>query len=702
MNFLATRLARNLRGVSRHRFLHRSPFMRSFSTAIKPQTKYASTQAIAVTLAQEPSAQPWASGIAAMAALFGAAELLRQSKDSTAHNCGIVGVIGTDDAREVLLEGLQILRNRGYDSAGLCTLCPEKGLVVTKYASRGTSADSVELLEANSGAHRGHRVGIAHTRWATHGGKTDQNAHPHTDMDGRVALVHNGTINNAHELRKELENEGVRFSSETDSEVIAQLVGRALRRQEAPDLRAAVDQALDRCDGSWGLAVVDREKPDEIVVARNGSPMVLGLGQGKIFIASEHSAFSRHTKNYIALKDGETGVVSPAGCSLDLSRVQKAPHQEILLSPAPYEHWTLRELMEQPEAVARALSYGGRLSNDKVVLGGPDRNIDTMRGIKHLLVSACGTSLYAGMYGAKLMRDLASFHTVQTCDAAEVRTSEFPLHNSGLLVLSQSGETKDVHNVVKQAQKLGIPMLSVVNAVGSLIARETGLGVYLNAGRENAVASTKAFTTQVTVMALLAIWFSDTHHEATPHPDKMLLFDALQRLPISFGMALRLREECKAVAAKLRDKRHCFVLGRGYGEPVALEGALKLKEMAYLHAEGYSGGALKHGPFALIEGAEGKDGSTPIIMIILDDEHANHMRTAAMEVKARHADVTVITDNPRLAEGIDPRPLVIPANGALTACIAVLPLQMIAYELAVLRGINPDTPRNLAKAVTVD
>ena len=271
--------------------------------------------------------------------------------------------------------------------------------------------------------------------------------------------------------------------------------------------------------------------------------------------------------------------------------------------------------------------------------------------------------------------------------------------------MSQSGETKDVHRAVKLGEEQGVPCISVVNSVGSLIARTTGLGVYLNAGREHAVASTKAFSTQVTVLALLALWFRQTKEERDrlhESPLKRDMLEALQRLPISFGMAVRTRDQCKLVAQGLKDKNNMFILGKGYGESIALEGALKIKEMCYLHAEGYSGGALKHGPFALIEGKTGREGQTPVICIILDDDHASHMRTTAEEVMARGAKVYVITDNPKLAQGIDSSPIVIPNNGPLTALIAVLPLQLIAYELALMRGINPDVPRNLAKAVTTD
>lgn len=642
-------------------------------------------------------------------------------------NCGIVGVVAKpgdkEDSRGFLLEGLDILRNRGYDSAGLSTLAPSGEIQVTKYASRGDSADCVELLRKESNKHIGHHVGIAHTRWATHGGKTDENAHPHGDMEGRISLVHNGTINNAPELRKELENKGVIFTSETDTEVIAQLIGRLLKEAEmkgAPlSVRDATAAALRRCDGTWGIAVMGTGKAkgnrqpsevdDEIVVACNGSPLTIGLGAGRTFIASEPAAFNRYTKNFIALQDGEIGIVKAEGSSLDLTRVEVAPELDIITSPEPFAHWTIKECTEQPQALARALGFGGRLSNDRVHLGGLDRSKEKLSKISNLILAGCGTSLNASMYGAKLMREYDAFNTVTAMDAAEIREHDLPNKGGGLLAVSQSGETKDVHRAVVQAIKEGIPVLSVVNAVGSLIARTTKLGVYCHAGRENAVASTKAFTTQVTVLALIACWFRQLRDEvgdltatAYGHQNTNDLLDALQRLPISFGMANRLRPQCQQVAESLKDKEHLFVLGKGYGEPIAYEGALKIKECTYVHAEGYSGGALKHGPFALIEGKNGKFGATPIILIILDDEYGNVMRIAAEEVKARGAQVIIITDSPHLAEGLDPNPIVIPRNGPLTALGAVLPLQFIAYELALLKGVNPDVPRNLAKAVTVD
>jgi glucosamine--fructose-6-phosphate aminotransferase (isomerizing) len=652
--------------------------------------------------------------LAAVSATLAATAAANNEQSSSAKCCGIAGVVGAKgDARDYLIEGLTILKNRGYDSAGIATLDEEnQSMVVTKHASEGEKADGLNLVDKNSEISNGHNIGIAHTRWATHGGKTDANAHPHTDTSGKIALVHNGTLNNANDLRRELQSRGHVFNSETDTEVIVKLIGEYYEKEGCDSVKEATEQALARCDGSWGLCIMCTDCPDQLVVARNGSPLVIGIGSDRTFIASETSAFNRYTKNFISMNDGEIGVLHADGNTLDLSRMQEAPDQEIKLSPAPYPHWTLKECVEQPEAIARALGFGGRLTSDNVQLGGLEKMKEELGRVKYLTLSACGTSLNAARYAEKLMKHIGSFDMVHSLDAAETNSNDFPrdakrARESAFLVVSQSGETKDVANVVNAAKENELTVMSVVNSVGSLIARTTKLGVYCNAGRENAVASTKAFTTQVTVLALIALWFRELKDKANgitqASAEAELLKESLMRLPICCGMALRNREQCRQVAERLNGKDHCFVLGKGYGEPVAYEGALKIKEMCYLHAEGYSGGALKHGPFALIENDEnGKLGATPIIMLILDDNHAHHMRTAAEEVKARGADVIIITDKVELADGLDSNPIVIPSNGPMTALGAVMPIQLIAYELAMLRGINPDTPRNLAKAVTVD
>lgn len=653
--------------------------------------------------------------------------------DKKVENCGIVAVVGSNhDASNFLLEGLTILQNRGYDSAGMATQKYSESdkkphdLKCTKFASVDGTADSIGLLRASQAEHNGNFIGIAHTRWATHGAKTDANSHPHLDQNDKVAVVHNGTITNYNELKAELVSEGVKFSSDTDTEVIVQMIGHFM--STGADALTATRLTLAKLEGTWGICVMARDEPGKVIVARNGSPLVIGYGPSEMYIASETTAFSRHTKRFISLQDGEVAVVKALSAELNpsqdiesvdgadvlqrfpTSRLATAPDVKVRLSPSPYPHWTIREIMEQPKAVASALAYGGRISDENFYLGGLETEKERMLNIQHLLISACGTSLNSGKYGAKLMRSLGSFETVTCEDAAECTADNLPNpENGGLLVVSQSGETKDVHRVLKLAEQTsrqgnphGLAKFSVVNAVGSLIARTTKCGVYLNAGRENAVASTKAFVTQVTVMGLIAGWFAQYRDHNSDHGKAQELIQAMHRLPITMGMALRTREQCNLVADKLMDSEHLFVLGKGYAEPIAYEGALKIKEITYLHAEGYSGGALKHGPFALIEDDKGKFGKTPIIMIILDDEHGGHMKTAAEEVRARGAYTIIITDKPSFCENVADDLIQIPNNGPLTALLAVIPLQLIAYELALKRGINPDVPRNLAKAVTVD
>lgn len=677
---------------------------------------------------QAPPEAPAAGRRSALAALLAAAGLgaaaLGASGDADC--CGIVGIVsGAGSAPDFLLEGLTILQNRGYDSAGMSTQRVEaKGegegqkaapITTTKFASVQGTADSIGLLRQTREQHAGNNVGIAHTRWATHGAKTDQNSHPHWDAHRRVAVVHNGTFTNYSEVKQALEAEGVAFATQTDTEVAAQLIGHLMG--EGADLLTATRLALARLEGTWGLCVMARDEPGKIVIARNGSPICIGYGAGEMYVASETTAFSRYTKRFISLRDGEVAVLHADSAELNpsddetgflqrfpTSRLATAPDVKVRLSPAPYPHWTIREIMEQPKAVAAALGYGGRVSDDHVYLGGLESDKTRMLSVKHLLITACGTSLYASKYGAKLMRSLHSFDSVSVEDASETSSDRFPRKDPGLLVVSQSGETRDVVRVLQMSEELPleVPTFSVVNSVGSLIARTTKCGVYLNAGREMAVASTKAFVTQVTVMGLIAAWFAQNRPDGN-QSKKDELIQCMHRLPIAIGMALRLRDQCAKVAEKLENAEHMFVLGRGYGEPIAYEGALKIKEVTYLHAEGYAGGALKHGPFALIEGEKnGKFGATPIVLIVLDDEHAAFMKTAAESVRARGAHTIVITDNPSMCEGIADTVLAIPTNGPMTALLAAVPLQLIAYELAVRKGINPDVPRNLAKAVTVD
>ncbi|KAL7529562.1 hypothetical protein ACHAXR_003030, partial [Thalassiosira sp. AJA248-18] len=536
----------------------------------------------------------------------------------------------------------------------------------------------------------------------------DRNAHPHVDATGKVAVCHNGSIFNKQDLRKELKGLGYKFEGQTDTEVIAKLIGHYYDNGKT-DIRVATEKAMKRCKGTWGLVVMCSDLPEELVVTSHGSPLYIGVGDNGTFVASNPSAFKGYSRNFIKLDDREVATITVDGRNLDLTKEITAEEDEEEVSPAPYPHWFIKEVMEQPQAIGRALCFGGRLFLDKATLGGLDTKYEDLKDIDSLSVVGCGSSFNAATYGVKLLRHAGVLASVNAMDANSTEESDFrnlsDRQKSGLLVLSQSGETKDVIDVVQLAMRRNVPAISIVNGVGSTIANMTKCGIYTNAGDEFASPSTKSFTTQVVCLALVAMWFRQMKNQEkglTKSNEMNSLAEALQRLPITFGMLMRTQSVCKKAAKKLMSKEHCFVLGKGFGEPIAMEGALKLKEVGYLHAEGYSGGALKHGPFAMIEDDQGKQGSTPIIMIVLDDMHAHHMRTACEEVKARGAELIIITDNKKLADGLDEDPIIIPSNGPLTALGAVVPLQMIAYELAMLKDNNPDAPRHLLKSYSLD
>ena len=509
--------------------------------------------------------------------------------------------------------------------------------------------------------------------------------------------MHNGAIFNSSELRTKLIKDGYRFLSETDTEVIVQLISHYAATQGL-DTIGAIKRAQQDLEGTWGLVLLDRSTPDRLYVTTNGSPLLIGIGQGEMFVASEAHAFAQFTSSYIPLVDGEVAVITSTSHSLDDSRIEEVEGERVETSPAPHPYWTIKEIMEQPEAILRALTYGARFqSEDQVKLGGLDAARSRLMSIHHLLITGCGTSWHAGEFGARLFRHLRAVETVRAIDSAECLLEDFPPANGGLLALSQSGETKDVHRALLTATELGVPVFSVVNRVRSMIARFTNCGVYLNAGRETAVASTKAFTCQVIVLALVAVWFAQ---QRNLEPDRRRrLIESLHRSSTCVGMVLRRQHPlCREIAVKILHATSAFVLGKGFAEPIAREGALKIKEITYVHAEGSPGGALKHGPFALIEPG------TPIFLICPDDQHLPFMQSVAAQVHSRGAFVVVITDSPDHPswEGVVNVTIPIPSNGVLTALLAVIPLQLIAYELSVLKKIDPDHPRALAKTVTVD
>lgn len=599
----------------------------------------------------EKSAFPYGIGMGLGALVVGCALAVSERDDFSVASCsGILGVVGKEgNTRDYFLQGLQHLQNRGYDGIGIASIDSTGGIVISKRVSvdgsDSLSEDTVlELVQEHYSNHPSVRpTGMAHTRWATHGAKSDtSNVHPHFDASGKIALIHNGSLINARELRDELRTMGYKFEGHTDSEVLAKLIGHFYSQNGVRSVKEATEKALRKCIGTWGICLLCSDEPDELVVACHGSSLFIGVGDDRIFVASEKNAFSRFTKNYIAMKDGEIGVLDADGRTLDLSRketsLQEDEEQEIL--PPEYPHWTIKEILEQPIAVGRALCFGARLGWEKVYLGGLDSNAELLKSVKHLALVGCGSSLNAAKYGERLLKHLTSVTgRISSMDAVEVDYFDFCNTTSdpaatGIIALSQSGETADVKRVLAGALEEGFTTLGVVNDVGSAVARMVKMGVYCHAGNENGVASTKTFTSQVTILALIALWFRELHNP-TSSVESERLKEALLRLPISLGMALKSQEQCRRIAERLSKKEHCFVLGKGFGEPIAYEGALKIKEMSYVHAEGYSGGALKHGPFALIDDDKsGKFGATPIIMLVLDDQHAHHMRTACEEVRS--------------------------------------------------------------------
>ena len=617
--------------------------------------------------------------------------------------CGISGYIGSRDAACILYDALTILQNRGYDSCGIVT-CNNEGedVCVTKCVSQNVS-DAIEHLEQVVHSHGTNNIGIAHTRWATHGGKTERNAHPQFDESRRIFVVHNGIIDNYRNIKEDLIGKGVVFVSETDTEVIAQLIGYYMREME--DIALGVKAALNRLEGTWGLLVLDVHNPDKLVVARKGSPMFIGIGREEMYVASEIAAFGGSVDRCIALKDGEIIIVTPDKSDIDISRVESVSTEDkILLSPKPYKYWTEKEIMEQDITIQAALNNGGRISSSICVkLGGLDQEKELFKDIKNLILLGCGTSYYACLYASKLMRLFSTFASVQVVEASEFTSSYLNAPDCAVLLVSQSGETRDLLRCLDiiENNTSSVVSFAVVNRVGSLLSRRVKCGVYLNAGREVGVASTKSFTSQVIVLSLIACWFSQM--ELWTKKTKTLrkqIIEQIIRVPSYCHTLLvseSLNNKCEEIAKSLSPKNHCFILGKGFGEAIAKEAALKIKEITYLHAEGFPGGALKHGPFALI------DEGTPVILLVLNNEDRYFMESTIHEVKARGAYTIIISDigQEDLNHDIIDDYIFIPHNGHLTSLMGIFPLQLIAYRLAIQKGLNPDRPKNLAKTVTV-
>ena len=613
--------------------------------------------------------------------------------------CGIIGYVGKREAEPLLLEGLRRLEYRGYDSAGLATITGPR-LHLRRKAGR--VAQLGELLREKPAAGC---LGIAHTRWATHGPATDGNAHPHFTGIGQdaVAVVHNGVIENYAGLKRQLQADGVSFQSDTDTEVIAHLIAKNL----AGDLVDAVQRVLPMLKGTYGLAVVSPRNPDVIVAARLGSPLVLGIGDGENYLASDPSALAEHTAKVVYLQDHQMAVLTAESFQvLDGGRdpvsteVQTIDWERGEADRAAFPHYMLKEIYEQPEALENAMR--GRLSEADATahFGGLNLDPQQLRRAERLILTGCGSSYHAALVGEYLLEEFARI-PVEVEYASEFRYRNPPIdRNTIVIAITQSGETADTLAALKESKRKGHPTLSICNVVGSSIAREADGGVYLHAGPEIGVASTKAFTSQVTVLAMLALYLGRLRHLSSLQGADIMT--GLHGLPDLLRKTLRCHAEVKRIAQHYADAANMLYLGRQYLYPVALEGALKLKEISYIHAEGYPAAEMKHGPIALV------DEDTPSIFLVPRGPIAEKVMSNLEEVRARGGPVIALVGegDDDLATHVEAKAddvIFLPeASDYLQPVIAAVPLQLLAYHIALLRGCDVDKPRNLAKSVTVE
>ena len=609
--------------------------------------------------------------------------------------CGIIAFAGSLDVVPILLEGLRRLEYRGYDSAGVATV-GAGGIQVRRRAGR-----IKELAQSLGDDPVSGTCGISHTRWATHGPATERNAHPHRDESGDFAVVHNGVIENHLQLRQQLEDDGVVFRSDTDTEVLAHLIAKFW----SGDLVQAVTRATEMVRGTYGLAVVCRHDPGAIVGARLGSPLVIGIGPKGHSIASDPGALANHAEKVVYLADHQVCRIDAEGWSVwtrdsaavdcsthDLRQVVDTHDDDL----GGYPHHMLKEIYEQPEALTNAMR--GRLDEADATahFGGLNLDPRRLRGVERIIITACGTSYHAGLVGEYLFEELARI-PVEVEYASELRYRNPPVdRNTVTLAITQSGETADTLAALRESKRMGQSTLAICNVVGSSIAREADGGVYLHAGTEVGVASTKAFTSQVCVLAMLAIYFGRTRHLSASQGRRLI--DELRALPDAVREALRCHDAVKRVAERYAHVRNVLYLGRQYLYPVALEGALKLKEISYIHAEGYPAAEMKHGPIALV------DEETPSVFLVPRGQVFDKVMSNMQEIKARRGPVIAIAspddrEVARVADEVIPIPDV---PEWLQPIVAAIPLQLLAYEISLLRGCDVDKPRNLAKSVTVE
>jgi glucosamine--fructose-6-phosphate aminotransferase (isomerizing) len=616
--------------------------------------------------------------------------------------CGIFGIILNGDNENVyqlVLNGLGQLQNRGYDSAGLAVL-KENAISVFKYASTNqvNALEKLSHLKLVANGDEVHSV-IGHNRWATHGIKSDINAHPHLSNSEQFAIVHNGIIENYNELKQFLIKNGYTFYSQTDTEVIVNLIDYHYKvfKNTFEALRCTIHELR----GTYGLLVQSAYEPNKLFCVRNGSPLLIGENEDRVIVTSEQSGFCNMVNNYITLHPDDICVIEKHPNKLTVTTTHTYAQKSVnilnaALTPDPYEHWTLKEINDQPEVVINSINKGGRIkSNSEVKLGGLEQHSETLKNIDNIILLGCGTSYFAGLYGMYFFKQLCNLNTVQVFDGAEFNENDIPnIGNTAFILISQSGETKDLHRCIEIAKNKNITTIGIINVVDSLIAREVDCGVYCNAGKEVGVASTKAFTSQVVCLSMTAIWFAQLH-QVNLKKRTNLIAD-LHNLAKDIEMTLDVcNGKVMALAANIRAS-NMFLLGKGSDEYIAKEGSLKIKEISYIHSEGYSSSSLKHGPFALL------DEEFPVIILNLDQTHRAKTINCYQEVKSRNSPVIMISNDISILEEITSDVIFVPENKSYASLLGIIPIQLMAYYLSVNKGINPDKPKNLAKVVTVE
>ena len=610
--------------------------------------------------------------------------------------CGIVGYIGYRDAYPIIIKGLHRLEYRGYDSAGIALM--NKGLKVYKKAGKVSDLENfVKDIDLES------TIGMGHTRWATHGAPSDRNSHPHSSGDRKLTIIHNGIIENYAVIKEALLAKGHIFKSDTDTEVLIHLV-EDIQLETGVDIGEAVRIALNRVIGAYAIVIMSADEPDLLIAARKGSPMVIGVGKGEYFIASDATPIVEYTKNVIYLNDNEIAYIRREELLIkNIDNTVQTPYiQELdlkleMLEKGGYDHFMLKEIYEQPRSIRDCMR--GRIypQQGKVQLGGVKEYKEKLKNIDRIIIIACGTSWHAGLVGEYLIEEYARV-PVEVEYASEFRYRNPIITEKDLVIaISQSGETADTMAAIELAKEKGATIFGICNVVGASIPRATHAGVYTHAGPEIGVASTKAFTAQVTVLTLMAFYIAQLRGTITQSKLVEYLTE-LNEIPDLVERALQSNEHVKMIAAQFKDSTNCLFLGRGSSFPVALEGALKLKEISYIHAEGYPAAEMKHGPIALI------DEDMPVVFIATKNSSYEKVISNIQEVKARKGHViAIVTEGDTDVRNMADYVIEIPATGeAFVPLLATIPLQLLAYHIAVMRGCNVDQPRNLAKSVTVE